>query len=122
MCRAGCRSVRLTRGTTASIYPADTMPASQPASVLVRDQVSMNCGSSAGTVENPARPRISAPHTAATLVAEGPAGAAVAELTAYNFHLCALLHDPLTSFWGLVAKRAAISNPHTWHRAGTAPA
>jgi hypothetical protein len=47
---------------------------------LVRDHSSMNCGSSAGTVENPARPRISAPHTAATLVAEGPARAELAEL------------------------------------------
>src|ERR1700745_1508293 len=98
------------------------MPASQPASVLVRDQVSMNCGSSAGTVENPARPRISAPHTAATLVAEGPAGAALAELTAYNFRLCAYCMILFTSFWGLIAKNAAISNPHTWHRTGTAPA
>jgi hypothetical protein len=29
--------------------------------VLVRDHSSMNCGRSAGTVENPASPRISAP-------------------------------------------------------------
>src|SRR6266851_3470216 len=47
------------------------IPASQPACVLVRDQVSMNCGRSAGTVENPARPRISAPHIAITIAAEG---------------------------------------------------
>jgi ATP-dependent DNA ligase len=33
--------------------------------VLVSDQASMNCGSSAGTIENPARPRISAPQIAA---------------------------------------------------------
>ena len=40
------------------------IPASQPACVLVRDQAAMNCGRSAGTIEYPARPRISAPHTA----------------------------------------------------------
>src|SRR4029077_4291342 len=33
----------------------------------------MNCGSSAGTIENPARPRISAAHMAATTGAEGAA-------------------------------------------------
>src|SRR5271165_267985 len=48
------------------------MPASQPACVLVSDQASMNCGSSAGTIENPARPRISAPHIAAIIRTEGP--------------------------------------------------
>src|ERR1700732_412182 len=53
------------------------MPASQPACVLVSDQASMNCGSSAGTIENPARPRISAAHRAATT---GVEGAAVAHL------------------------------------------
>src|SRR5882724_2397510 len=45
----------------------------------------MNCGRSAGTVENPARPRISATHTAATTAAEGAAGMEVAELTVYLF-------------------------------------
>src|ERR1700738_3843917 len=65
------------------------MPASQPACVLVRDQVSMNCGRSAGTVENPARPRISATHTAATIAAEGAEGVEVAELTVYLFRLWA---------------------------------
>jgi hypothetical protein len=33
----------------------------------------MNCGSKAGTIENPARPRISAVHIAATIAGEGPA-------------------------------------------------
>src|SRR6516225_5368268 len=76
MRRAGCRSVRVTRGTTASIYPADTIPASQPACVLVKDQASMNCGRSAGIMEYPSRLRISAPHIAATIVGEGLAGVA----------------------------------------------
>src|SRR6516225_3855081 len=80
MCRAGQRSVRLTRGMTASIYPAETIPASQPACVLVRDQASMNCGSSAGTIEYPATPRISAAHIAATIAGEGPVGTELAEL------------------------------------------
>jgi hypothetical protein len=40
----------------------------------------MNCGRSAGTVENPAKPRISAPQIAATVAAEGPARAELAEL------------------------------------------
>ena len=48
-------------------------PASQPACVLVSDQDSMNCGSSAGTIENPAKPRISAAHMAATTGVEGAA-------------------------------------------------
>jgi hypothetical protein len=38
---------------------------------LVSDQDSMNCGSSAGTIENPAKPRISAAHMAATTGVEG---------------------------------------------------
>jgi hypothetical protein len=33
----------------------------------------MNCGNSAGTIENPARPRISAAHMAATTGVEGAA-------------------------------------------------
>ena len=61
------------------------IPASQPACVLVRDQAAMNCGRSAGTIEYPARPRISAPHTAATMAAEGPTGTDLAELTAHHF-------------------------------------
>src|SRR5215467_2121066 len=68
---------------TASMYPADTIPASQPACVLVRDQSSMNCGRSAGTVEYPAKPRTSAAHTATTVAAEG-LGAELAELTVYQ--------------------------------------
>jgi hypothetical protein len=47
----------------------------------------MNCGSSAGTVENPARPRISAMHTAATIAAEGAAVVEVTGLTAYLFRV-----------------------------------
>jgi len=39
----------------------------------------MNCGRSAGTVEYPARPRISAPQIAATIAAEGPARAELGE-------------------------------------------
>jgi hypothetical protein len=56
-----------------------TIPASHPACVLVSDQASMNCGSSAGTIENPARPRISAPQIAVTIRTEGPG----AELVKY---------------------------------------
>jgi hypothetical protein len=40
---------------------------------LVSDQAAMNCGSSAGTIENPAKPKISAAHMAATTDTEGPA-------------------------------------------------
>jgi hypothetical protein len=39
----------------------------------------MNCGRSAGTVEYPAKLRISAPQIAATVAAEGPARAELAE-------------------------------------------
>jgi len=85
MRRVGWRSVRLTRGTTASIYPADTIPASQPACVLVKDQSPMNCGRSAGIIEYPSTLRISAPHTAATIAAEGPVRADLAEVTVYQF-------------------------------------
>src|SRR5215471_8050842 len=85
MCRAGRRSVRLTRGTTASMYPADTIPASQPACVLVKDQAAMNCGRSAGIMEYPSTLRISAPHTAATIAAEGAVRAELTELTVYPF-------------------------------------
>ena len=53
---------------------AETMPASHPACVLVSDQASMNCGSNAGTIENPVRLRISAAHMAATTGVEGAAG------------------------------------------------
>jgi hypothetical protein len=42
------------------------MPKSHPASVLLSDQVAMNCGSRAGTSEKLARPRISATQTNAT--------------------------------------------------------
>src|SRR5690349_2180049 len=41
----------------------------------------MNCGSSAGTIEYPATPRISATHIAATTSGEGPVGAEITELT-----------------------------------------
>src|ERR1700730_16868586 len=87
--------------------PADMIPASQPAWVLVRDQVSMNCGRSAGTVENPARPRISAAHIAITIAAEGTAGAELAEFTGCDFRLCA---DRIlfTSSCGKSRKNAAI--------------
>ena len=47
----------------------------------------MNCGRSAGTVENPVRPRISATHTAATIAAEGPARVVLAEFTVYQLRL-----------------------------------
>src|SRR5215469_8211264 len=87
MRRADWRSVRLTRGTTASMYPADTIPASQPACVLVKDQAPMNCGRSAGIMEYPVRLRISAPHTAATIAGEGPVRAELAEVTVYRFRL-----------------------------------
>jgi hypothetical protein len=50
------------------------MPASHPACVLVSDQASMNCGNNAGTIENPARLKISAAHMAATTGAEDAAG------------------------------------------------
>src|SRR6516164_3092122 len=85
MRRAGWRSVRLTRGTTASIYPADTIPASQPACVLVKDQAPMNCGRSAGIIEYPSTLRISATHTAATIATEGPVPAELAKVTVYHF-------------------------------------
>ena len=39
--------------------------------MLVSDHASMNCGRSAGTIEYPARPRISAAHMAATVAVEG---------------------------------------------------
>ena len=81
MRRAGWRSVRLTRGTTTSIYPADAIPASQPACVFVKDQAPMNCGRSAGIMEYPARLRISAPQIAATIAADGPVRAELAEVT-----------------------------------------
>src|SRR6516164_11744824 len=64
------------------------IPTSHPACVLVRDQASMNCGRSAGTVEYPVRPRISATHTAAMVAAEGRAWAELAELTDYQLRLC----------------------------------
>ena len=69
------------------------IPASQPACVLVRDQASINCGRSAGIVEYPASPRISAPQIAATIAAEGPAGAALAELTVYQFRSMRVDHN-----------------------------
>src|SRR5215471_5535827 len=65
------------------------MPASHPACVLVSDQASMNCGSNAGTIENPAKPRISAAHTAATTGVEGAARAEMAELTVRDCRVCA---------------------------------
>jgi hypothetical protein len=40
---------------------------------VVSDQASMNRGSSAGTIENPAKPRISAAHMAATTGVEDAA-------------------------------------------------
>jgi len=53
--------------------PAEGITASQPAYVLVSDRASMDCGGSAGTIENPTRPRISAAHIAATTGVEGAA-------------------------------------------------
>src|SRR5262249_42081833 len=44
----------------------------------------MNWGSSAGTIENPARPRISAAHMAATTGVEGAAVADCARVTVRN--------------------------------------
>jgi hypothetical protein len=40
----------------------------------------MNCGSGAGTIEYPARLRISAAQTAATVAVEGVVGAELAEI------------------------------------------
>jgi hypothetical protein len=67
------------------MYPADTIPASQPACVFVKNQAPMNYGRSAGMMEYPARLRISAPHTAATIAAEGPVRAELAEVTVNQF-------------------------------------
>jgi hypothetical protein len=53
-------------------------------------------------IEYPAKPRISAPQIATTIAAEGSAGAELAELTAYNFRLCAHRMVLFTSSWGLV--------------------
>ena len=53
----------------------------QPACVLVSVQAAMNCGSGAGTIDNPARLRISAAHMAATI---GVEGAALADITVPN--------------------------------------
>ena len=39
-------------------------------------------------IEKPARPRISAAHTAATIAAEGRTGTKLPELTACHFNLC----------------------------------
>ena len=66
------------------MYPADTIPASQPACVFVKDQAPMNSGRSAGIMEYPARLRISALHIAATIAAEGPVLAQLAEVTVYR--------------------------------------
>src|SRR5262252_1541856 len=95
MCPADRRSVRLTRGTTASMYPADTIPASQPACVLVKDQAPMNCGRSAGIMEYPSRLRISATHIAATIAAEGLVRAELAEVTVYQFRWSIAVVAPL---------------------------
>jgi hypothetical protein len=65
---------------------------------LVKDQAAMNCGRSAGTIEYPAKLRISAPHIAATIAAEGPDGAELAEFTAYQFHSMRADHSGLTLF------------------------
>jgi hypothetical protein len=57
------------------------IPASQPACVLVSDHAVMNCDSKAGTIEYPAKLRISAAHIAVTIAGEGAPGAEQAELT-----------------------------------------
>src|SRR5262249_55440446 len=53
--------------------------------VLVKDQAPMNCGRSAGIIEYPSTLRISAPHTAATIAAEGPVRAELAEVAMHHF-------------------------------------
>jgi hypothetical protein len=86
-----CRSVR----GPATVVPTKPgslgcpLPASQPACVLVSDQASMNCGSSAGTIEYPARLRISAPHIAATIPADGRTAVKLPEAKVRHFGLCA---------------------------------
>jgi hypothetical protein len=52
----------------------------------------MNCGSSAGTIEYPARARISAAQIAPTIAAEGRAGVKSSEVTVRHFSLCAFQH------------------------------
>ena len=47
----------------------------------------MNCGSSAGTMEYPAKPRISAAQTAPTVAIEGGVGAELAEITLTVFRI-----------------------------------
>jgi hypothetical protein len=49
----------------------------------------MNCGNSAGTIEYPARPRISAPQIAATIAGEGRTGVKLWEAKMRHFGLCA---------------------------------
>src|ERR1700719_2886852 len=51
------------------------MPASQPPWALLSDHIVMNCGSSAGTSEKPARLRISAVQSIATARASALTGA-----------------------------------------------
>ena len=97
-------------------HPADMIPASHPACVLVRDQASMNCGRSAGTVEYPAKPRISAPHIAATIAAEGPTGTELAELTAQQFRVDCRRSRRERSWLFPLHQKAAIGHP------GNAPA
>ena len=92
------------------------IPASHPACVLVRDQASMNCGRSAGTVEYPAKPRISAPHIAATIAAEGPTGTELAELTAQQFRVDCRRSRRERSWLFPLHQKAAIGHP------GNAPA
>ena len=74
--RAGCRGLIAAATANAGTKPRFLLypiPASHPACVLVSDQASMNCGSNAGTIEKPARPRISAAHMTATIGVEGAA-------------------------------------------------
>jgi hypothetical protein len=54
------------------------------------DQASMKRGSSAGTIEYPVKPRISAPQIAATIAAEGRIAAKLlSEAKVWHFDLCA---------------------------------
>ena len=90
----------------------------EPASLRVgQDQAPMNCGSSAGIIEKPARPRISATQMAATTGVEGAAVAGRARVTVPNGRK-PRLGEP--GFWGSTIEQGGIAidrlvpSKHRW--------
>src|SRR5690348_9805100 len=102
--RADIRSVNATKGSTAAMYPADMIPASQPASALVNDHDTMNCGNRAGTSEKLAKLKTSDTQTHVTALGRGTRCGWLMPLSESILGRCPLPDRLGSSSWGFKSK------------------